>query len=261
MSKFKYGMCLSDYKNNREYMILSKKRSLGKISETEHSKAAANIIKKLTKKNFSILDVGCQTGHFYKTFNRVFERKINYIGLDPYRIHISQAKKIWKNNENCKFKLGWVQKIPLKNKEVDITLCSNVLTHIPNIGPPIKEMLRVTKKLVILRTPVHQRSYRIQMVYNQKVWKYSKIKPENEFDQKGNPREYNYFDVHSKEYLFGQIRKYSKEAKIKFLKDTFWKTKNINNRFEKKVMPTRVIAGNQVADLLIIPHFFVIIKL
>ena len=65
----------------------------------------ANIIKKLTKKNFSILDVGCQTGHFYKTFNRVFKRKINYIGLDPYKIHISQAKKIWKNKQNHQFRL------------------------------------------------------------------------------------------------------------------------------------------------------------
>lgn len=254
-------MCLSDYKNNREYMILSKKRSLGKIPETEHSKAAANIIKKVSNRKFTILDVGCQTGHFYKTFNRAFKKKINYIGLDPYKIHINEAEKIWKNNNNCKFKQGWVQKIPLKNKEVDITLCSNVLTHIPNIGPPIKEMIRVTKKIIVLRTPVHYRSYRIQMVYNKKVWKYSNIKPENEFDQNGNPREYNYFDVHSKEYLLGQIKKYCKRARVKFIKDTFWKAKNINSKSEKKVAPTRIIAGHQVADLLIIPHFFIIIKL
>ena len=37
-------------------------------------------------------------------------------------------------------------------------------------------------------------------------------------------------------------------------------TQKINSKSEKKVAPTRVIAGNQVADLLIIPHYFVIIS-
>jgi len=45
MSKFKYGMCLSDYQKNKEYMNLSKKRSLGKVPEPEHAKASAKIIK------------------------------------------------------------------------------------------------------------------------------------------------------------------------------------------------------------------------
>ena len=259
MSKFKYGMCLSDYQKNKEYMNLSKKRSLGKVPEPEHAKATAKLIKKMIKKKFSLLDIGSQTGHFFKTFNRVFGSRINYLGLDPYTIHTKEGQKIWKKFGNCKFKLGWAQKIPLKNNSIDITLCSNVLTHIPNIGPPIKEMLRVTKKILIQNASSH-RSYRIQMVYNKKIWKYSNIKPENEFDNLGKPREYNYFDVHSKDYLLGLIKKYNKNAKVKFIKDTFWNAKNINRKSEKKVAPTRVIAGNQVADLLIIPHYFVIIK-
>jgi len=261
MTKFKYGMCLSDYQKNQEYMNLSKKRSLGRIPEPEHAKATAKIIKQLCRKKFSLLDIGSQTGHFFKTFEKVFKSRINYIGLDPYTIHTIEGKKIWKNFKNCNFKLGWVQKIPMKDKSVDLTLCSNVLTHIPSIGKPIKEMIRVTKKFIIFRTPVHHRSYRIQMVYNKNVWKYSNVKPENEFDNKGKPREYNYFDVHSKDYLTGQIKKYSKKAKIKFVKDTFWNAKNINRKSEKKTVPTKIIAGNQVADLLIIPNYFVVIKL
>ena len=50
MSKFKYGMCLSDYQKNKEYMNLSKKRSLGKVPEPEHAKASAKIIKTIIKK-------------------------------------------------------------------------------------------------------------------------------------------------------------------------------------------------------------------
>ena len=35
------------------------------------------------------------------------------------------------------------------------------------------------------------------MVFNNK-WKYT-YKPENEFDRKGNPRSFEYYDVHSKD--------------------------------------------------------------
>ena len=104
MNKFKYGMCLSDYQKNKEYMNLSKKRSLGKIPEPEHAKATAKIISKLYNKKFSLLDIGCQTGHFFRTFNRVFKKNIDYIGLDPYAIHTKQGEKIWKDNKNCFFK-------------------------------------------------------------------------------------------------------------------------------------------------------------
>ena len=97
MTKFKYGMCLSDYQKNQEYMNLSKKRSLGRIPEPEHAKATAKIIKQLCRKKFSLLDIGSQTGHFFKTFEKVFKSRINYIGLDPYTIHTIEGKKIWKN--------------------------------------------------------------------------------------------------------------------------------------------------------------------
>ena len=241
-------------------MHLSRKRSQGKVSEPEHSKATAKIINSLIKGNFSLLDVGSQTGHFFRTFKRVFKTKIKYIGLDPYKIHTEMGSKIWKNFKNCSFKLGWVQN-SIKKKFSRYNFMFKRINTCAKYWATFKEMLRVSKKFIILRTPVHYRSYRIQMVYNKKVWKYSNIKPENEFDKNGKPREYNYFDVHSKDYLLGQIKKINKKASVKFIKDTFWEAKKINSKSEKKVAPTRVIAGNQVADLLIIPHYFVIIRL
>ena len=75
MSKFKYGMCLSDYQKNKEYMHLSRKRSQGKVSEPEHSKATAKIINSLIKGNFSLLDVGSQTGHFLEHLKEYLKLK------------------------------------------------------------------------------------------------------------------------------------------------------------------------------------------
>jgi len=122
-------------------------------------------------------------------------------------------------------------------------------------------MLRVARKYLIIRTPIHNRSYRIQMVLNSKWFKFTNVLPKNEFDKEGNPRAYEYFDVHSKDYFKSVIKKIKPEAKISFIKDYFFSSKNIENKKDKKLNKTKVINGMQVSDLMILPHHFVIIKL
>ena len=98
------------------------------------------------------------------------------------------------------------------------------------------------------------------MVLNSKWFKYTNVKPENEFDKKGNPRAFEYYDVHSFEYLESVVKNISPKSKIKFIKDTFFSKKNIQNKKEKKLNKTQVINGQQVSDLLILPHYFVVIE-
>ena len=259
--KKKYNQCYDISERNKDYLNISINRSKGKLPDMEVAKAFSKMLKKMKSKNLSILDVGCLTGHFNRTFEKYLNRKFTYTGIDPWKIHIDAAKKVWKNSKNTFFKIGWAQKIPFENSNFDVVICSNVLTHIPEIKKPLKEMLRTTKKFLILRTPVHDKSYRIQMVLNSKWFKYTKVKPENEFDNKGQPRVYEYYDVHSFDYLKSTIKKISPKCKIKFIKDTFFSKKNIENKKEmKKVNKTTIINGQQVSDLLILPHYFVVIE-
>ena len=260
--KKKFNQCYDISQKNVDYLNISIKRSLGKLPHMEVAKAYSNIINKIKikKKQISILDVGCLTGHFNNTFKKKLKNNFTYTGIDPWKLHIDAANKIWKNDKNANFKIGWAQKIPFKKDEFDIVICSNVITHIPEIIRPLKEMLKVTKKYLIIRTPIHDKSYRIQMVLNSKWFKYTNVKPENEFDKKGNPRVYEYYDVHSQDYFYSVIKSLDKKAKVKFIKDTFFSTKSINNKNEKKLNKTKIIDGMQVSDLLILPHQFVIIE-
>jgi ubiquinone/menaquinone biosynthesis C-methylase UbiE len=259
MIKKKYNQCYDICERNSQYLKLSVDRSRGKLPEMEVAKAYSKIILDTKLKDFSILDVGCLTGHFFYSFNKRIKKNFTYSGIDPWKRHIDSAKKIWNKNKETDFKIGWAQKIPYK-KKFDVVICSNVLTHIPEIVTPIKEMLRVTKKYLILRTPIHDKSYRIQMVLNSKWFKYTNVHPSKEFDNKGNPVAYEYFDVHSKEFISSVIKKISPKSKIKFVKDNFFSKKSIMNKKEKKIASTTIINGMQVADLLILPHNFVIIK-
>jgi ubiquinone/menaquinone biosynthesis C-methylase UbiE len=259
--KKKYNQCYDVSEKNVRYLNLSIKRSKGQLPDLEVAKAYSKIISKIKLiNNFSILDVGCLTGHFYRTFKKKIKKNFYYTGIDPWTNHINAAKKIWKNDKNINFKLGWAQNIPYKKNQFDVVVCSNVLTHIPEIRKPLREMLRVTKKYLILRTPVHNKSYRIQMVLNSKWFKFTNVPPKNEFDSKGNPRVYEYFDVHSKDFLTSVIKKITPKAKVRFIRDTFFSSKNIMNKKENKLAGTQVVKGMQVADLLILPHYFVIIE-
>ena len=262
--KKKFQQCYDISEKNKTYLKTSSNRSKGIFPEMEVAKAHMKILNNHIKKNDSILDAGCLTGHFYRSFlKRYKDLNLKYTGLDPWSLHINEAKKIWKEDKNVKFIKGWVQKIPFKKNSFDISICSNVLTHIPSIEDPIRELLRVTRRVVLIRTPIHKISYRIQMVLNSKWFKYTKVKPKDEFDKKGNPRVYEYFDVHSKDYFESVIKKFDKNVKVKFIKDNFYNKKNINYKKEvkQKINATRVNSdGEQVTDLLIIPNHFVLIK-
>jgi SAM-dependent methyltransferase len=188
--------------------------------------------------------------------NRTIKKNFTYTGVDPYDIFLDKAKKAWRNYKNVSFKKGNIFKLPFKNGEFDIVICNNVLLHIPNLIKPIKELLRVAKRTVIIRTHIHDKSYRIQLVYNNKWWKYTNVKPKNEFDKKGNPRSFSYFDVVSEDYFKSIVLKPYPKAKIVINEDNFFNAKLINKSSKKEKRPgaTKIVNGMQVSDLLILPN-------
>ena len=168
----------------------------------------------------------------------------------------------WKNDPQVKFIKGNIFNLPLKKDEFDITVCNNVLLHLPSIEKPLKELIRVTKKTLILRTVVYDVSYKIQLVYNSNWWKGTEIKPIKEFDKKGNPNSFSYFNIHSFDYLNSLIKKIDPRLKIKFIKDVFFSKKKIQTSIKKEKRPlaTRIINEEQFSGCLMQPHYFVVIN-
>jgi len=256
MTKKNYGLCLDEYQKNKVKEDVYYKRAIGVYPEMESSKAVAKFVKKYVKNNYSILDVGCACGQYFRSLSRTIKKNFTYTGVDPYDIFLDKAKKAWRNYKNVSFKKGNIFKLPFKNGEFDIVICNNVLLHIPNLIKPIKELLRVAKRTVIIRTHIHDKSYRIQLVYNNKWWKYTNVKPKNEFDKKGNPRSFSYFDVVSEDYFKSIVLKPYPKAKIVINEDNFFNAKLINKSSKKEKRPgaTKIVNGMQVSDLLILPN-------
>tara|TARA_B100001939_G_scaffold68969_1_gene57512 strand:+ start:54 stop:863 length:810 start_codon:yes stop_codon:yes gene_type:complete len=259
----KHGLCINEYKNNKNNAEVYFKRAVGISPEMEVSKAMANVLKNRIKKNDKILDVGCASGHFYRSLKSRINKNFYYTGVDPYKIFLKKANIAWKNDRNSNFIQGNIYKLPLKKKNYDISFCSNVFIHLNDIVRPLKELIRVTKRLIVIRTVVYDVSYKIQLVYNNKWWNDTNVKPINEFDKKGNPRAFSYFNIHSFDYLRENIKKISPNSKIKFIKDNFFDTNKItsSSKNEKRPLATKILGKEQISGCIMQPHYFLVIKL
>ena len=258
----KNGLCLNEYKKNHNNAKVYYERAIGKAPEMETSKAIANQLKKFINKDDRILDVGCGCGHFYRSIKKRVKKNFYYTGLDPYQIFLKKGKIAWKKDKNVKFIKGNIYSLPFKKNDFDISFCSNVFIHLNDIKKPLKELIRVSKRYVVLRTVLFEVSYKIQLVYNKKWWSDVDISPINEFDNKGFPRAYSYFNILSFDFLKQNIKKIYPNANIKIIKDNFFKKSNISKSIknEKRPLATKIIADEQVSGCILQPHYFVIIK-
>ena len=259
----KYGLCLNEYKNNKNNAEVYFKRSIGASPEMEVSKAIANILKKNVKNNDKILDVGCATGHFYRSLKLRINKNFYYTGIDPYKIFLKKADIAWKNDKKANFILGNIYDLPVKKKSYEISFCSNVFIHLNDVIKPLKELIRVTKKLIVIRTVVYDVSYKIQLVYNNKWWNDTNVKPINEFDKNGKARAFSYFNIHSFDYLEDNIKKINPKSKVSFVKDNFFDIKRINSssKKEKRPLATKILGNEQISGCIMQPHYFIIIKI
>ena len=259
----KYGLCLEEFTNNKDIAKIYYERAIGKKPEMESSKALAKILKKYVNENDKVADIGCACGHYYYSLKKNIKKNFFYTGMDPGDIFLKKAKQAWKNDERSNFKKGNIFNIPFAKNSFEIVFSSNVLIHIHKSDKAIKELMRISKKYLILRTVVYDVSYKVQLVYNNKWWKYTNVKPVNEFDKNGEPRSFSYFNILSFDYIRDLVKSVNKKAKITFIKDNFYSKKRISKSIknEKRPLATRIVGNEQFSGALMQPHYFVIIKM
>ena len=97
----------------------------------------------------SVLDVGCGEGF---TLARLQKEKIGkeFEGIEYDEREIELGKKLY---PRLKITKGDIYKLPFKNNSFDLIVCTEVLEHLDNPRKAYKELIRVSKKYILLSVP------------------------------------------------------------------------------------------------------------
>jgi 2-polyprenyl-3-methyl-5-hydroxy-6-metoxy-1,4-benzoquinol methylase len=113
-----------------------------------------NFFRRLTnltaaKKVDSILDVGCGEGF---TLNRLREKGIGkkLEGLEHSKDAIALGKKTY---PEIKIQQGNIYQLPYKDNSFDLVLCTEVLEHLEEPEKALRELVRVSKKYLVISVP------------------------------------------------------------------------------------------------------------
>lgn len=90
-----------------------------------------------------ISDLGCGTGKLIEQLAACSTGKV--IGIDSSAEMLDQARKRLKTNTNIELRLGELEHLPMKDKEIDTAVMNLVLYHISQPQLPIDEVFRALR--------------------------------------------------------------------------------------------------------------------
>lgn len=243
----------------KEYGDLFFKRAIGELPEMESSKALAKVVKQLIHEDDLIVDVGCGGGHYLRSLDKALDKNFNYKGVDQTAYYVGNAQKAFSMgiNQNSKrksveFIVGDIYNIPVEDKTAEVVMCNNVLLHLPSIEKPISELIRISKRYVIIRMLLGVSSFRIKQVEN----------PE-EYDENGEPKKFHFYNIYSEAYLRKLLEAYP-GIEVTITDDTDYDPSvfgdTTNYLSEKPSDLTTTVNGIQLNEYVLQPWKFVVLK-
>lgn len=238
----------------KDYGELLYSRATGQSEEMESSKAVCELLSKVYKPGMKLVDVGCGAGHYLRSLRERLDQDIDYTGIDATKHYIDLAKKAFPTQAN--FHLGDIYDIPLEDNSFDIVMSNNVILHLP--PPPVaalRELIRVSKRYVVVRTVFSKRNYIIK-----------EIREDEELDNKSDKKltfqenifnNFNYFNMYTEKYIISAIKSIDKSLKLEIIDDLSWE-KFDNTRMATNTA-TKVIDKAQISGNLLLKWKFIVL--
>lgn len=134
-------------KNSTNFEKHTTKNPVGKLFLNNFLNTVVKTIRPLNI--YSVLDVGCGEGF---TLARLSKEKIGkvYEGIERDGAAIELGKKLY---PRLTIEQGDIYKLPYKDNFFDLVVCTEVLEHLDNPRKAYKELIRVSKKYILLSVP------------------------------------------------------------------------------------------------------------
>jgi ubiquinone/menaquinone biosynthesis C-methylase UbiE len=242
-----------------EYGELLYKRAVGELPEMESSKAVARILQGWIQPDHCILDVGCGSGHYLKSLHREINTPFAYVGVDATSHYIHLAREAWQNAESVRFEVADIYSLPFDDSSFDVVISCNLLLHLPSIKKPISELIRVSRKKVLIRTLIGERSFLIKEV--QKPPRTDSGTAPEEFDELEDPRYFNYYNIYSMSRVENLVSANPKVKTFTITPDQDFNIEDLKADLSRRTADntTRLVDGWQLNGYILQPWQFVMI--
>ncbi len=229
-------------------------RATGALPEKEASKSYANLMKAhgYHSSGGSLLDIGCATGHFLRSFRSILDPEIQYTGIDTEMSFLQWGREAYELDETCSFVHGNALVMPFQDNAFD-NVVVNLFHFFPRADLALKEAMRVAKNRVIWRTPIGEANYIIKTIYTPSFEELGALSPERDDLQ------YTLTMMYTKSYVEGLIKHLGGKIDL-FERDTdFGEFDNTALADFKNCTATKTMNGMQVNGNLILDWQYIVI--
>lgn len=246
------------WKDDNRYGELLNRRAKGVLPEMESAKSTGKRLVSLVREGDHLADVGCGCGHYLPTFRRLILAAFTYTGVDATPGYLELARETFAGVPGVSFKLADVTGMPFADESFDVVVSANMLLHLPGIAKALSELVRISRRTVLIRTLVGERSFVVK-----EVKPGPDGNPGDEFERDGLPRKYSYFNIYSRAYVEHLLSLLPTVKSVSITPDDEFDSENLNadNTMDSlDSLRTRSRGGVQVLGDIILPWAFIEIR-
>ena len=228
------------------------KRANGELPEKESSKSFARVLggQGIYAPGDTVLDIGCASGHFLRSFRDILDPDIRYTGIDATLLYLEWGAEYWGIDDRCAFVHCDALTMPFADDAFDITVV-NLFQAFPDIEAALRETMRVTRKMVLWRTPIGPVNYMTKVVYNKPLDEMGTLTPNRE------DIDYTLYMIYSRQYVEEMVSHLGGRVTL-FERDTdFGEFDNTTLENMDGIPATRVVNGVQINGSLVLDWTYV----
>jgi ubiquinone/menaquinone biosynthesis C-methylase UbiE len=209
--------------------------------------ATAERASPLLRNGDKVLDVGAGAGHYLRSLKARAPGPFAYVGVDATLAYLALAQDVWRSERDACFVAGDIYQLPLADGSADVVLCCNVLLHLPSIATPLRELVRVARRHVLVRMLLGPRGFRIKEIEG------------DEISEDGEPTAYNWYNIYPQAYVERVLRVIPRVRAIHVYEDRAFDPERIEAaaRDSGASNATRVLGDWQVNGYVLQPWHFV----
>jgi SAM-dependent methyltransferase len=248
--------------NTDDYVALMRARAAGTLPDMGCALRVAQLIKESwtgpENRTRRVLDVGCATGHFRRTFDRFGLRVDRYVGLEIDPAMVRAGTEIWSReiaSGSLELINGDLERFR-SDETFDVVFCVNAFMYFASAKRALANLLHAARGgRLFVRSYFADANYRIIRAQTSLNHDKSSVSELDVFDDDGNMLSYDFWNIYSRTYIEQLVALLAPTAEVSWLED-----RNVLESIEqerelnlKKRGATEVLQGCEISYPFILP--------